>query len=186
HAELGPPRRVGAHRRWAHVPGHGDRTLVRERHAGDDVPRPRCRLDPLRRRTAAHRRPAPGAQGDAHVGPAPGPAPGLRNRLRAGRGRRIRGSPTGYPRRRSQQRPGEVTSRARCRPRSSVTGPREQAEQRTTEAPVVTTGNGQRLPTRPPARSSPGAHLDDQVVEAAKRGDRHAWEAAYVAYGKGL
>ena len=67
-----------------------------------------------------------------------------------------------------------------------MTGPREQAEQRTAEVPVVTTGNGQRLPTRPPTRSSPGAHLDDQVVEAAKRGDRHAWEAAYVAYGKGL
>ena len=29
-------------------------------------------------------------------------------------------------------------------------------------------------------------HLEDEVVEAAKRGDRRAWEAAYDAYGKGL
>ena len=29
-------------------------------------------------------------------------------------------------------------------------------------------------------------HLDDEVVEAAKRGERAAWEAAYVAYSKGM
>ena len=39
-----------------------------------------------------------------------------------------------------------------------------------------------RLPSRPDRND----HLDDEVVEAAKRGDRAAWEAAYVAYGKGL
>jgi RNA polymerase sigma-70 factor, ECF subfamily len=41
----------------------------------------------------------------------------------------------------------------------------------------------------PRDRLSPNAacgHLDDTVVAAAKRGDRTAWEAAYVAYGKGL
>lgn len=30
------------------------------------------------------------------------------------------------------------------------------------------------------------AHLDDATVEAAKRGERAAWEAAYATYGKGL
>ena len=39
---------------------------------------------------------------------------------------------------------------------------------------------------RPPSGTVPPAHLDDDTVEAAKRGDRHAWEAAYLAYGKGL
>jgi RNA polymerase sigma-70 factor, ECF subfamily len=39
---------------------------------------------------------------------------------------------------------------------------------------------------RPPSAAVPHAHLDDDTVEAAKRGDRHAWEAAYLAYGKGL
>ena len=35
-------------------------------------------------------------------------------------------------------------------------------------------------------RTVGGDHLDDEVIDAAKRGDRAAWEAAYVAYGKGL
>jgi RNA polymerase sigma-70 factor (ECF subfamily) len=39
---------------------------------------------------------------------------------------------------------------------------------------------------RLPGRTVPAPHLDDHVVEAVKRGDRHAWEAAYVVYGKGL
>ena len=39
---------------------------------------------------------------------------------------------------------------------------------------------------RPPSGHAAQAHLDDETVEAAKRGDRLAWEAAYVAYGKGL
>jgi RNA polymerase sigma-70 factor (ECF subfamily) len=39
---------------------------------------------------------------------------------------------------------------------------------------------------RLPSRAAPATHLEDQVVEAAKAGDRAAWEAAYVAYGKGL
>jgi RNA polymerase sigma-70 factor (ECF subfamily) len=41
-------------------------------------------------------------------------------------------------------------------------------------------------PVRLPPRTAPPAHLDDRVVELVKQGDRQAWEAAYVAYGKGL
>ena len=41
-------------------------------------------------------------------------------------------------------------------------------------------------PVRLPLRAAPPAHLDDAVVELVKKGDRQAWEAAYVAYGKGL
>lgn len=36
------------------------------------------------------------------------------------------------------------------------------------------------------ARTDRIDHLDDEVVEAVKRGERAAWEAAYVAYGKGM
>ena len=36
------------------------------------------------------------------------------------------------------------------------------------------------------ARTDRTEHLDDEVVEAVKRGERAAWEAAYVAYGKGM
>jgi RNA polymerase sigma-70 factor (ECF subfamily) len=46
----------------------------------------------------------------------------------------------------------------------------------------VTPATRMRLPTR----AAPPTHLDDETVEAAKAGDRAAWEAAYVAYGKGL
>jgi RNA polymerase sigma-70 factor, ECF subfamily len=46
---------------------------------------------------------------------------------------------------------------------------------------VTTTGRA-----RHPSGHVPAAHLDDDTVEAAKRGERHAWEAAYLAYGKGL
>jgi RNA polymerase sigma-70 factor (ECF subfamily) len=51
----------------------------------------------------------------------------------------------------------------------------------------VTAGMGVTQPRRERlTQADRSGHLSDEVVEAAKRGDRHAWEAAYVAYGKGL
>ena len=52
----------------------------------------------------------------------------------------------------------------------------------------LTPGMGVTQPARDrlTRRTDRTSHLSDEVVEAAKRGDRHAWEAAYVAYGKGL
>jgi RNA polymerase sigma-70 factor (ECF subfamily) len=51
------------------------------------------------------------------------------------------------------------------------------------EATASVTG---RARVRLPVVAAPAPHLADEVVEAAKRGDRRAWEAAYAAYGKGL
>lgn len=59
-------------------------------------------------------------------------------------------------------------------------GPGERPARDTTQGVTPTTRV--RLPSRTP---SP-AHLADEQVEAAKQGDRAAWEAAYAAYGKGL
>src|SRR3954470_20337863 len=51
----------------------------------------------------------------------------------------------------------------------------------------MTRGMGVTQPRRERlTRTDRSGHLQDEVVEAAKRGDRAAWEAAYVAYGKGL
>ena len=41
-------------------------------------------------------------------------------------------------------------------------------------------------PARPTFGQEVPAHLDEETVEAVKRGERWAWEAAYRAYSKGL
>ncbi|HZU72778.1 MAG TPA: sigma-70 family RNA polymerase sigma factor [Acidimicrobiales bacterium] len=42
------------------------------------------------------------------------------------------------------------------------------------------------VPLRPPPRAENPPPLGDSVVEATKRGERWAWEAAYRAYARGL
>jgi RNA polymerase sigma factor (sigma-70 family) len=42
------------------------------------------------------------------------------------------------------------------------------------------------VPRRPPGRPDVPAPLDDAAVEATKRGERWAWEAAYLAYARAL
>jgi len=44
----------------------------------------------------------------------------------------------------------------------------------------------QVVPLRPPTRAEAPAPLDDEIVEATRRGERWAWEAAYQAYAKAL
>lgn len=58
-------------------------------------------------------------------------------------------------------------------------GPVDGPIERTTKA-GVTRRRRDRLSSQRPT------HLDDETVEAAKQGDRRAWEQAYDAYGKGL
>lgn len=48
-------------------------------------------------------------------------------------------------------------------------------------SPVTWAGRSRLL-----SGASPTGHLDEATVDAAKRGDRAAWEAAYATYGKGL
>jgi RNA polymerase sigma-70 factor (ECF subfamily) len=53
--------------------------------------------------------------------------------------------------------------------------------------PIEPAANG--AVTRPRQMRLPServVHLSDEVVDAVKRGDRRAWEAAYDTYGKGL
>ena len=50
------------------------------------------------------------------------------------------------------------------------------------DPPTVT----QVIRLRPPTRAEAPAPLDDEVVEATRRGERWAWEAAYQAYAKAL
>ncbi len=52
--------------------------------------------------------------------------------------------------------------------------------------PIEPAANG--AVTRPRQMRLPServVHLSDEVVDAVKRGDRRAWEAAYDTYGKG-
>lgn len=42
------------------------------------------------------------------------------------------------------------------------------------------------VPMRPPVREGNAPPVDDDVVEATKRGEKWAWEAAYLAYAKPL
>lgn len=42
------------------------------------------------------------------------------------------------------------------------------------------------VPLRPPVRTENPPPLGDDVVEATKRGERWAWEAAYLAYARAL
>ncbi|HET6965940.1 MAG TPA: sigma-70 family RNA polymerase sigma factor [Acidimicrobiales bacterium] len=50
------------------------------------------------------------------------------------------------------------------------------------DPPTVT----QVVPLRPNTRAEAPAPLDDEIVEATRRGERWAWEAAYQAYAKAL